>query len=73
MEQEKIKDQLSKISTTINEIENGKIQNQLATMSSKLNEIDNMKEPVYAFRVTSVKNSGPSSKQNVQQRPGLIS
>ena len=51
-------------------VEQEKVQHQLATLSAKLNEIDNKKEPVYAFRVTSVKDVGGSSSQKVGQSPG---
>ena len=39
-------------------------------MTAKLNEIDNRKEPVYAFRVTSVKNSWSSYKNSIVYNPG---
>ena len=51
-------------------VEQEKIQNQMTTMSAKLNEIDNRKEPVYAFRATSVKNSWSSSSTSVNYKPG---
>ena len=72
MEQERIQDQLAKISAKMSEIGNGKIQNQLANMSAKLTEIDNRLEPVYAFRVTSVKDSGSSNQQSVNKNPGKM-
>ena len=52
------------------EVEQERVQNQLAIITTKLNEIDNRKEPVYAFRVTSVKDSGSSSQQRVERNPG---
>ena len=39
-------------------------------MSAKLNEIDNRKEPVYAFRVTSVKNAWSSNTKWINFDPG---
>ena len=54
------------------EVEQERVQNQLATITTKLNEIDNRKEPVYAFRVTSVKDSGTSSQQHVVKNPGKM-
>ena len=53
-------------------LEQEEIQNQLATMTAKLNEIDNRKEPVYAFRVTSVKGAGSSRDTHVTKSPGKI-
>ena len=41
-------------------------------MSEKLTEIDNRREPIYAFRVTSVKDSGSSSQLHVSKNPGKI-
>ena len=55
------------------EVEQEKVQNQLTTMSAKLIEIDNRKEPVIAFRATSVKDSGSSNQQRVNKNPGKIS
>ena len=54
------------------EVEQEKVKNQLTTMSAKLNEIDNRKEPVIAFRATSVKDSGSSMEQSVSKNPGKI-
>ena len=54
------------------EVEQEKVRTQLATMSAKLNEIDNKKEPVYAFRVTSVKDSGSPRETHVAKNPGKI-
>ena len=51
-------------------VEQEKLQNQLTAMSMKLNEIENRKEPVYAFRVSSVKNSGTSKQESVYDNPG---
>ena len=45
-------------------VEQEKVQNQLEEMSVKLNEVANKKEPVVAFRGTSVKDSGSSSTVN---------
>ena len=72
MFQKNVQDQLTTISAKIDEIENGKIQNQLETMSAKLNEIYNRKEPVYAFRATSVKDSGSSSSIHISRSPGKM-
>ena len=46
------------------------MQNQLEVLSTKLNEISNRKEPVVAFRATSVKDSGSSQEQRVSKNPG---
>ena len=73
MKQAKLHDQLATMSSKINEIENRKIPNQLEMIAAKLNEIENRKESIYAFRVTSVKNSGSSSKQTVNKNPGFQS
>ena len=54
------------------EVEQERVQNQLATITTKLNEIDNRKEPVYAFRVTSVKDSGTANEQYVSENPGKM-
>ena len=62
---------MTEISAKINQIEK-EMPNQLATISAKLNEIDNRKEPVFAFRVTSVKDSGSSSQQSVSKSPGKM-
>ena len=51
-------------------LEQEKIQNQLANMTAKLNEIDNKKEPIYAFRVTSVKNAWSSYNNRITYNPG---
>lgn len=51
-------------------MEQAKVQNQLEVMSAKLNEISNGKEPIVAFRATSVKDSGGSSEQYVLKKPG---
>ena len=53
-------------------VEQEKVQNQLTTMSAKLKEIDELKEPVIAFRATSVKDSGTSSEQYVNISPGKM-
>ena len=46
-------------------VEQEKVQNQLEEISIKLNEVANTKEPVVAFRATSVKDSGSSNSQYV--------
>ena len=51
-------------------LEQEKIQNLLARMTAKMNEIDNRKEPVYAFRVTSVKNAWSSYTNRIVYNPG---
>ena len=53
-------------------VEQEKVQNQLAIISAKLNEMNSRKEPVYAFRVTSVKDSGTLKEQYVSKNPGKI-
>ena len=70
VERENIPDQLSKISAKINEIKNEEKRNQLVT-ESKLKEI-NRKEPVIAFRVTSVKDSEASREADLRKHPGKI-
>ncbi len=52
--------------------EQEKIQNQLTTMSAKLNDLDNRREPVYAFRVTSVKNPHTSYTKSITYDPGEL-
>ena len=56
----------------INSIETETIPNQLETMATKLNDIENRHEPVYAFRVTSVKDAGSSRIEHVSKYPGKI-
>ena len=51
-------------------VEQEKVQKKLTAMSAKLNEIDSRKEPFYAFRVTSVKDSG--HLQRVNKNPGKM-
>ena len=50
-------------------VEQEKVQNQLKLISVKLNEIENRKEPVVAFRATSVKDAKASSTR-VNFNPG---
>ena len=51
-------------------VEQEKMKNQLKVMSTKLNEVANKKEPVVAFRATSVKDSGDNAAQYVSKNPG---
>ena len=49
-------------------VEQEKVQNQLKEISIKLNEIANKKEPVFAFRATSVKDlTGNTNTQAVSK------
>lgn len=53
-------------------VERKQVQAQFSTMSNKLNEIENRKEPVVAFRVTNIKNSGRSLEQLVNENTGKM-
>ena len=78
VEQQKLHDRIESVAETMAALDSGAlkvkkeletIQNQFGLMSVKLNEIENRKEPIVAFRVTSMQNF-KSSKKVFKNNPG---
>ena len=73
VEQEKVQKQFTQVSKQIEEIKSNSDSVRIA-LEQKIDQLVAVEqEPVFAFRATSVKDSGSSSQQHVSKNPGKIS